>query len=481
MPSVEGSVAPRTPGALEGRHPSSPSGTLSVRLTWLTALRLIVVTVFLVVTTTVYLGGFTPGGFSSKVALTTVASAYALAALYAVALRRGRGLETVALLQLVTDQITWTAIIYISGGATSGATSLYGLTCLSGAILLGMRGALVAAVSGALAFVLLCGALGSTALLPPVDQPPEAYVTRLHDLAYPLFVNLLAIAVVTLLAAYLAERLRATGGRLVQATAQVEKAEARAEQAERLAALGRVAAALAHEIRNPLGSIAGSIELLRTGGTLSAEDRKLCEIIERETARLNDLVGDMLQLARPRAPSKADLDLAATAREVVLLAARSGRGEDVPIRYDGLSTLLVQADAAQMRQVVWNLARNAIQASSADVEVVVRVRAAPPDAVLEIVDHGPGISPEAQERLFDAFFTTRSQGAGIGLAVVKQIATAHGFAVEVDSVENEGTTFRIRIPGAAPNGVSASAAPVPPVAPDATTHRGAAESSSHRA
>src|SRR5262249_41372107 len=193
-------------------------------------------------------------------------------------------------------------------------------------------------------------------------------------------------------ASYLAERLRATGGRLVQAAAQVEQAEARAEQAERLAALGRVAAALAHEIRNPLGSIAGSIELLRTGGTLGAEDRRLCEIIERETARLNDLVGDMLQLARPRPPTKTDVDMAATAREVALLAGKSGRGKDVPIRYEGLSSLVVQADAAQMRQVVWNLSRNAIQASSAGVEVVVRVRAAPPDAFLEVIDQGPGIS-----------------------------------------------------------------------------------------
>src|SRR5262249_19405957 len=188
-------------------------------------------------------------------------------------------------------------------------------------------------------------------------------------------------------ASYLAERLRATGGRLVQAAAQVEQAEARAEQAERLALLGRVAAALAHEIRNPLGSIAGSIELLRTGGTLTVDDRRLCEIIERETARLNDLVGDMLELARPRPPSKTRLDLAATAREVVMLAGRSGRGEDVRVRYEGPANVVVHADAAQMRQVVWNLTRNAIQASSAGDEVVVLVResnGAHAGAVLEV-------------------------------------------------------------------------------------------------
>src|SRR5262249_34672331 len=150
-----------------------------------------------------------------------------------------------------------------------------------------------------------------------------------------------------------------------------------------------------HEIRNPLGSIAGSIELLRTGGTLSGEDKKLCEIVERETARLNDLVGDMLDLSRPRAPAKAPVDLPSIARDVVVLGARSGRGADVSIRYEGPASAIVVADASQMRQVVWNLVRNAIQASSAGDEVIVRISEAPDEHVLSVCDHGPGIPKEA--------------------------------------------------------------------------------------
>jgi signal transduction histidine kinase len=414
-------------------------GSLAVRLAWLTALRLIVLTIFLVVTGVSYLGGFTPGGISSWVALITVATAYGAAAVYAVLLRLGRALPVVSLAQLITDQLTWTAIVFITGGATSGATSLYGLTCLSGAILLGQRGAVTAAISGAAAYVLLCAAFMLGAVLPPPDQRVE-YVTRLSDLGYPVFVNLLAIAVVTLLASYLAERLRATGGRLVAATA-------RAEEAERLAALGRLAAGLAHEIRNPLGSIAGSIELLRTGGSLSAEDKKLCEIIERETSRLNDLVGDMLELSRPHVPTRVPVDLVATTRDVVTLASRSGRGADVRVRYAGPSSAVVLADPAQMRQVVWNLLRNAIQVSSAGDEVEVRITREPTgEHVLAIIDRGPGLAADAKERLFDAFFTTRSHGMGIGLAVVKRIVDNHGFTVEVDSVEGEGTAFRVHLP-----------------------------------
>ncbi|WP_437671424.1 sensor histidine kinase [Sorangium sp. So ce131] len=432
------------PGALAAEPlrasaPGSAEAPLASRLTWLTALRLVVLTVFLIVTAAVYLGGFTPGGFSSIVALVTVAAAYGVAGIYAVFLRMNRALRAISRAQLVTDQITWTALVYITGGATSGATSLYGLTCLTGAILLGLPGAIVAAVSGAVAYVMLCAALGLRLLGVPPDQPAGAYVTQWGELRYPVFVNLLAIVVVTCLASYLAERLRATGGRLVQATA-------RAEQAERLAALGRLAAGLAHEIRNPLGSIAGSIELLRTGGTLSDEDRALCEIIERETARLNDLVGDMLDLSRPRAPALEEVDLSTTARDVVVLAGRSGRGGDVEVRYEGPSSALVAADAAQMRQVVWNLVRNAIQASSAGAVVTVRLWRDGAAWLLEIRDQGKGIPAGARDRLFDAFFTTRTHGMGIGLAVVKRILDDHGFAIEVDSREGEGTAFRVKIP-----------------------------------
>src|SRR5262249_26440533 len=158
-------------------------------------------------------------------------------------------------------------------------------------------------------------------------------------------------------------------------------------------------------IRNPLGSIAGSIELLRTGGTLSGEDQKLCEIVERETARLNALVGDMLDLSRPRAPVKSVVDLATIARDLATLAAKSGRGADVRGRYDGPRAAPVLADAEQLRQVVWNLMRNAIQASAPGDEVVVRIGDGRGGVrLLSVIDHGPGIPAEARGRLFDAFF-----------------------------------------------------------------------------
>lgn len=417
--------------------PKAADPALARRLLGLTALRLSVLGAALLLP----VRQLPSGGYSSRVAFATVAIAFALALLYAVFLRAGAALPFVAYAQLVTDQITWTALVYLTGGATSGAAALYGLTSMTGAILLGLQGALVAAFAGAASFTALCALLVGKQLLPPPDQPADLYATSWKDLQSPLYLVLLAIAVVTLLAAYLAERLRTTGGRLEEATQ-------RALDAERLAGLGRLAAGLAHEIRNPLGAIAGSIELLRTGGTLGAEDVELCDLMARETSRLDELVTDMLDLSRPRTPNKERIDVAALARDVVDLAQKSGRAGDVSVRLEAEAPAIVDADGAQLRQVIWNLLRNATQASSAGQEVVVRVSQEGAAVRLEIVDAGPGIPEDAKARLFDAFFTTRSKGAGIGLAVVKRIVDDHGFAIEVESVPGQGTTFRVRAPAA---------------------------------
>jgi two-component system, NtrC family, sensor histidine kinase HydH len=421
---------------------------IASRLGWLVGLRLLFLTLLFGLTASFYLrSGFRIGTYSNRVLLVALLATYVASATYYVALRRRQKVMTLAYAELVIDQATYTALIYVTGGATSGATALYGLTCLVGAIIIGPHGPVVAALAGALFYFLLCAAFVSGAIAVPPDQPLSSYAVGLGEITYPFFINLLVLMVVTLLAEYLAERLRLTGGRLEEATQ-------RAEDAERLAALGRIAAGLAHEIRNPLGSIVGSVQLLTTAGGLSDEARHLCGIVERETGRLNDLVEDMLQLARPRRPVLGEVDVARTAREVVALASQSGRGTDVVVRYEGpgeAEHLVTRADAGQLRQVVWNLVRNAVQASSPGAKVTVRVtppKNAPPEipaAILEVHDDGPGIGDEARARLFDAFFTTRSSGMGIGLAVVKRIVDEHGWRIEVDSREGRGATFRVRI------------------------------------
>jgi two-component system sensor histidine kinase HydH len=422
---------------------SPPDHSLATRLAWITGLRLGFLALLLGATATLYLRGeLARYPFSLHVVFVTIAAGFAQAAAYATALRVGRRLQALAWAQIALDQITWTAIVYVTGGATSGATSLYALTCLLGAILVGLRGAAVAAGLGTAIYAALCAGLYFHWVMPPLDQVDGAYTLAPSQIVYPLLINALGMAVVALLGGYLAERLRLTGGALQVATQ-------RANEAERLAVLGRIAAGLAHEIRNPLGSITGSIEMLRESPALSEEDKRLCDIVQREARRLNDLVGDMVDLSRPRRPRPEATDVAGLAREVVALASNAARGSDVDVAYVGPDReTIARCDGPQMRQVVWNLVRNAIQASSAGSTVTVRVEQREREVTLAVDDQGQGIPETVALRIFDEFFTTRTQGAGIGLAVVRRILQDHasmGARLAVQRAQGGGASFQVSL------------------------------------
>lgn len=407
------------------------------RLAVLTATRLVFMTLALGLVGLFYLRNIELQAVTLRVGLALLVTAFALTGVYAAWLRTGRALSLLADVEIVFDQLIWTVVVYLTGGASSGAVSFYGLSCLVAAALSGSRGAAVAAASGVASYSTLVMLLVSGGLSPPTDQLEIIYRLNADEARFHLALNALVLLVVALLAGTLAERLRWTGGELLLATQ-------RANQAERMAALGRLAAGLAHEIRNPLGSIAGSVGLLRAAPALSTEDQQLCDIIQREANRLNDLVSDMVDLSRPRPPERATVDVARLAREVVELAASSGRSvSDVGVVYSGPDALTIHADGAQMRQLLWNLVRNGVQATAPGGTVEVRVGEGTHGPELVVSDQGAGIDAEAREQIFDAFFTTRSHGTGVGLAVVKRIADDHGFKIDVESDRGEGARFRV--------------------------------------
>jgi signal transduction histidine kinase len=189
--------------------------------------------------------------------------------------------------------------------------------------------------------------------------------------------------------------------------------------------------------------------MLRESQALSEEDRRLCDIVQREARRLNDLVGDMMDLSRPRRPRPEATDVASLAREVVALAANAARGSDVGVEYRGPDgEALGRCDGPQMRQVLWNLVRNAIQASSAGSTVTVRVEQREREVTLAVDDQGPGIPESMRPQIFDEFFTTRTHGAGIGLAVVRRIMQDHapmGANLEVHRAPGGGASFQVTL------------------------------------
>jgi two-component system sensor histidine kinase HydH len=157
---------------------AEPSPGLAGRLAWMTGLRLAFFTILLALTGAFYLGGeLSRYPVTLRIVFATITVAYALGGAYAVILRTGRHLEKLAYAQIILDQVTWSAIVYVTGGATSGATSFYAFSCLIGASLIGLRGSFTAAAAGGVSLVVLCGLFGSGWLAPPPDQS-GAYLTR---------------------------------------------------------------------------------------------------------------------------------------------------------------------------------------------------------------------------------------------------------------------------------------------------------------
>jgi two-component system, NtrC family, sensor histidine kinase PilS len=217
-------------------------------------------------------------------------------------------------------------------------------------------------------------------------------------------------------------------------------------RSERLAAVGGLAASVAHEIRNPLAAISGSAELLGAAA-LPEEDGRLLSIIRRESTRLSGLVTDMLAFTRPRPPNRARVSLVRVTREALehFRADPTNAGlrlelhtpEPVPD---------VEVDAAQLTQVLWNLLRNAAEAMAGQGAVTLEVRPRPKhdEVELAVADEGPGIPEDQRERVFDPFFTTKERGTGFGLAIVHRIVQDNGGTIEVTSTPGHGTVFRLR-------------------------------------
>lgn len=231
---------------------------------------------------------------------------------------------------------------------------------------------------------------------------------------------------------------------------------------ERLADLGRVAAGLAHELRNPLASMSGCVELLQATPGLGPEEGRLLGIVLKEAARLDQLVTRFLAYSRPAPPHLSPTDVAQVAGEVAETLARDPAAVRVRIERD-LTPASIACDADQLRQVLWNLLLNAVQALGPGGGTV-RLTTAPDrsGARLTVADDGPGIAREDLDRLFSPFFSRKPGGTGLGLATVHRVVEAHGGTVRVEAVEPHGARFIVRLPARPVTAAVAAAPPTPP-------------------
>ncbi len=219
------------------------------------------------------------------------------------------------------------------------------------------------------------------------------------------------------------------------------------KKTERLTAAGQLSASLAHEIRNPLASISGAAGIL-SRGQASASDRAEClDILTKESQRLNKLLTNFLNFARPRLPRMQLTEPGELIRAVVQLALHSAAQQQVMLEVEAEArSREIECDPEQIKQLLLNLILNAIQASGNGGRVAVRSFFAGNTLAMEISDNGSGIAPEERDKIFDPFFTTKENGTGLGLAIAANIAAQHGGTLTFVPSEERGATFRLELP-----------------------------------
>ena len=331
-------------------------------------------------------------------------------------------------------------------GLTGGINSSYYWILLAPVISAGM----VLGVPGTAVFTgLACGAYLSTLLwidwtryeLPP-DQIPE------------IVLRVTVLALIGFLAERLAEvnpaarRAQAVAAQLAEANRNLQEAEAAVRRSERLAALGQLSAGLAHELRNPLGTIRASAEMLAR--QIPADNPVAAELvgyIQSEVDRMNALVTRFLEFARPLELKPVRAELTEVIDRAIAQLERHSPPFDVAVYKNYAPDLPpFEFDPELMERVVYNLLLNAAQASPPGAAITVKTRLVEGNAEIAVIDRGEGIPPERQEMIFNPFVTTKPDGVGLGLAIVSKIVDLHGGTITVESEPGKGSVFRVYLP-----------------------------------
>ncbi len=545
----------------------TPASDLRRKLRWLIAIRAVISTALLGSATFAQITA--PGSFPVDPFFFLIGLTYALTAVYAATLRLAESRRWIIDVQLACDALIVSAFIYFTGGITSYFTSLYVLPIVAASVVQFRRGGLlVATLSAGLyggvvltQYLTAAGYVHDPWLVSPV-LPPRSVAQ------YTYLLNAFGFFAVALLSGSLADRVKATGASLEQASNQIadlqalnqhvidslpsglattdntgriltfnraaenitgrssvsvagrpiaevlhipedavgaqapeldggrprrmeshfmrggqhveiglsiaylqtpggragylvtfqdvtdiKKLERDARLQQRLAAVGEMAAGIAHEIRNPLASMSGSIQILRQELPLSAEQGQLMDIVLRESERLNTTIGSFLAYARPQRFAVSRHDVRRALNDAALLLRNSAEVQeghvievDVPP-----SELWYDADEGQIKQIVWNLASNGLRAmpKGGRLKLIGAYAASADGVVITVQDEGIGIEPEEVDGLFQPFHGRFSQGSGLGLAIVHRIVTDYNGEIKVSSQPSRGTTVAVHLPARA--------------------------------
>jgi two-component system sensor histidine kinase HydH len=239
---------------------------------------------------------------------------------------------------------------------------------------------------------------------------------------------------------------------LQQQSELIIRIEQQLRRAERLSVLGELAAVLAHEIRNPLGSIRGTAEILKDDYQPGDKKFEFLEILLKESDRLNRVVEDFLRLSRPQPLIAASCNIAEELKSIVMLVAADATDRGITLELQAGEALEISADKDKLHQAFLNIILNGLQSTTAGGSLIINaqwrknIAGDHPEVQISFQDTGCGIPDDLADKIFEPFFTTKKDGTGLGLAISKKIIEAHGGRIEVTTKLQQGTAFTVFLP-----------------------------------
>ena len=373
-----------------------------------------------------------------------IATIFLLSFLYVFLLKRIRRKRLFAFVQISVDTLVVSLIIFVTGGFASIFSFLYLLVVIYGSLFFFRRGSLVTAGLCSIQYGVLVD-LEYFGFLTPfgVFLPPwggGAGLTAANyqgiEVFYKIVITMAACFTVAFLISLLSEREKETKRELAAIQEHVKRVE-------KLAAMGELAAGIAHEIKNPLASLSGATQLLLDDLEVQPEHFKLMQIIHRETDRLSLLINDFLIFARPPVGRTEPIELESVLRETLTLFAKDSACQArISIREDFLRDTWIEFDPTHLRQIMWNLLLNAAEAVEIKGEIGIKMFLAKNRKVgIEVSDNGCGIPAHRLPSIFNPFYTSKPNGTGLGLSIVHNILDSYESRLDVESREGVGTRF----------------------------------------
>lgn len=342
-------------------------------------------------------------------------------------------------LQICIDTICISLVVFITGGYSSVFSFLYLLIVIYSSVFVFKRGTLMVALFCSLQYAMLL-VLELYGYIDPFGYGGVWRATTLTGVQVFQKSAIMGVACfsVAFLSGYLADQERKSKAELVAMEAHLDRVQS-------LAQVGEMAAGLAHEIKNPLASLSGAIQILKGELEQDADNMRLMHIVLRETDRLSSLVNNFLTFARPSAGQAKTVNLNAALADIVTLFEKDGSiDQRIKVTLTASDEAYIEIDPLQLRQVVWNLLLNGAESIDGEGALNISVKTVKNKWVtVEIADSGCGMDDKTLKDIFNPFFTTKPDGTGLGLSIVYRILETYGYRLDVQSTPGKGTVFTL--------------------------------------